>query len=109
MDEKKDEKLMYLEKMQKQLNEWIAKIDVLIGKADKATAGKRARYQEQISSLQEKKKVAEEKLQILRTAGGDVWRDAKTAMEKIAGDIRAALDKLKGGEEEKGEEEEKGM
>jgi hypothetical protein len=108
MDEKKDEKLVYLEKMQKQLNEWIVKIDVLIGKADKATAPKRAQYQEQIRTLQAKKKIADEKLQILKTAGGDVWRDAKTAMERIAGDIRAALDKLKGGEEEKGEEE-KGM
>lgn len=106
MDEKKDEQLVYLEKMQKQLNEWMAKIDALIGKADKATAGKRARYQEQIGALQEKKKVAQEKLQILRSASGDVWRDAKEAMEKIAGDIRAALDKFKHREEEKGGEEE---
>jgi hypothetical protein len=102
MDEQRDEKLVYLEKMQKQLNGWTAKIDALIGKADKATAAKRAEYQEQIRTLQEKKKIAEEKLQILKTAGGDVWRDAKEAMEKISGDIRAAWNKFLHGEEEKG-------
>jgi hypothetical protein len=96
-----DEKLVYLEKMQTQLNEWVAKIDALIGKADKATAPKRAEYQKQIQALQAKKKIAEEKLQILKTAGGDVWRDAKEAMDKISGDIRTALNKFKQGEEEK--------
>jgi hypothetical protein len=96
-----DEKLVYLEKVQAQLNEWVAKIDALIGKADKATAGKRAEYQKQIRVLQEKKKIAEERLQILKTAGADAWRDAKEAMEKISGDIRAALNKVKQGEEEK--------
>ncbi len=105
-----DEKLVYLEKMQAQLNEWVAKIDVLIGKADKATAPKRAEYQKQIQALQAKKKIAEEKLQILKTAGGDVWRDAKEAMEKISGDIRGALNKFKQREEDKGSgEEEIGM
>ena len=96
-----DEKLVYLEKMQTQLNEWVTKIDALIGKADKATAPKRAEYQKQIQALQAKKKIAEEKLQILKTAGGDVWRDAKEAMDKISGDIRTALNKFKQGEEEK--------
>lgn len=98
-----DEKLVYLEKMQAQLNEWVAKIDVLIGKADKATAGKRAAYQEQIRALQEKKKTAEERLQILKAAGEGAWRDAKEAMDKISGDIRLALNKFKHGEEEKEE------
>jgi hypothetical protein len=97
-----DEKLVYLEKMQAQLNEWVVKIDALIGKADKATSGKRAEYQKQIRTLQEKKKIAEEKLQILKTAGGDVWRDAKEAMDKISGDIRTALNKFKHGEEGQG-------
>ena len=52
-----DEKLVYLEKMQAQLKDWTAKIDALIVKADKAAVGKRAEYQEQIRTLQAKKKI----------------------------------------------------
>jgi hypothetical protein len=97
-----DEKLVYLEKMQAQVKDLAAKIDSLIVKADKAAVGKKVEYQGQIRTLQEKKKIAEEKLQILKTAGGDVWRDAKEAMDKISGDIRVALKKFLHGEEEKG-------
>jgi len=97
-----DEKLVYLEKMQAQLNDWTAKIDALIVKAEKAGAAKKAEYQEQIMTLQAKKKVAEEKLQILKAAGADAWRDAKQAMDKISGDLRNAWNKFRHGEEEKG-------
>lgn len=97
-----DEKLVYLEKMQAQLKDWTAKIDALIVKADKAAVGKRAEYQEQIRALQAKKKIAEERLQILRTAGEGAWRDAKEAMEKISGDLRAAFKKFVHGEEGQG-------
>jgi Ribonuclease G/E len=97
-----DEKLVYLEKMQAQLNDWTAKIDALIVKAEKAGAAKKAVYQEQIITLQAKKKVAEEKLQILKVAGADAWRDAKQAMDKISGDLRTAWNKFLHGEEEKG-------
>ena len=97
-----DEKLVYLEKMQAQVKDLATKIDALIVKADKAAAGKKAEYQGQIRTLQEKKKIAEERLQILRTAGEGAWHDAKEAMEKISGDIRGAFDKFLHGEEEKG-------
>jgi predicted nucleic acid-binding Zn-ribbon protein len=97
-----DEKVVYLEKMQAQVKDWSAKIDALIVKADKAAVQKKARYQEQIRTLQAKKKIAEERLQILRTAGEGAWHDAKEAMEKISGDIRGAFDKFLHGEEDKG-------
>jgi len=96
-----DEKTVYLEKMQAQVKDWAAKIDALIIKADKAAVGKKAEYQEHIRTLQAKKKIAEERLQILRTAGGDTWRDAKEAMEKISGDLRGAWKKFLHGEEDK--------
>jgi hypothetical protein len=97
-----DEKTVYLEKMQAQVKDWATKIDALIVKADKAAVGKKAEYQEQIRSLQAKKKIAEERLPILRTAGEGAWRDAKEAMEKISGDFRSALNKFLHGEEDKG-------
>ncbi len=97
-----DEKLVYLEKMQAQVKDLATKIDALIVKADKAAVGKKAEYQGQIRTLQEKKKIAEEKLQILKAAGEGAWRDAKEAMDKISGDIRVALKKFLHGEEEKG-------
>jgi hypothetical protein len=97
-----DEKLVYLEKMQAQVKDLATKIDALIVKADKAAAGKKAEYQGQIRSLQEKKKIAEERLQILRAAGADAWRDAKEAMDKISGDIRVAMKKFLHGEEGEG-------
>jgi hypothetical protein len=97
-----DEKTVYLEKMQAQVKDWATKIDALIVKADKAAVEKKAAYQEQIQALQAKKKIADEKLQILKAAGGDAWRDAKEAMEKISGDLRAAWNKIRHGEEGEG-------
>jgi hypothetical protein len=97
-----DEKTVYLEKMQAQVKDWATKIDALIVKADKAAVEKKAAYQEQIQALQAKKKIADEKLQILKAAGGDAWRDAKEAMDKISGDLRAAWNKFRHGEEEQG-------
>ena len=97
-----DEKIVYLEKMQTQVKDWAAKIDALIVKADKATVGKKAEYQEQIRTLQAKKKIAEERLEILRTAGEEGWRDAKEAMEKISGDLRGAFNRFLHGEGGKG-------
>ena len=97
-----DEKLVYMEKVQAQLNDWTAKIDALIVKAEKAGTAKKAEYQEQIRTLQAKKKIAEERLQVLKGAGEGAWRDAKEAMEKISGDLRIAWNKFRHGEEEKG-------
>jgi hypothetical protein len=97
-----DEKLVYLEKMQAQVKDLATKIDALIVKADKAAAGKKAEYQGQIRTLQEKKKIAEERLQILKAAGADAWRDAKEAMDKISGDIRVAMKKFLHGEKGEG-------
>jgi ElaB/YqjD/DUF883 family membrane-anchored ribosome-binding protein len=97
-----DEKKAYQEKMQAQLKDWAAKIDVLIAKAAKAGGEKKAEYQDQIQKIQARKKVAEEKLQELRAAGEDTWVDVKEALDKISVDLRGALNKFLYGEGDKG-------
>jgi hypothetical protein len=98
-----DEKKAYQEKMQAQLKDWAAKIDVLIAKAEKAGGQKKVEYQEQIQKIQAKKKLAEEKMQELRASGEETWVDIKESFEKISTDLRGALNKFLYGEEGKKE------
>ncbi|OGP52977.1 MAG: hypothetical protein A2Y65_05385 [Deltaproteobacteria bacterium RBG_13_52_11] len=94
-----DEKKVYQEKMQEQLKEWAAKIDALLAKAEKADAKAKSKYQEQIHEVQEKKKLAEEKLHELIGSGEETWGEVKEAFEKISVDVRVAFKKFLHGEE----------
>jgi len=100
-----EEKKAYQEKKQAQLHEWDAKIEVLKAKAEKAEAGLKITYQEQIQKLQEKKKVAQEKLHELMGAGEETWGEVKVAVEEIWDDIHGVFNKLLHKEEDKKEED----
>lgn len=85
-------KKAYQEKMEAQLKEWQAKIDVLKAKADKAQADKRAKYYEQIESLNSKKKAASNKLKELQQAGEEAWDDVKDGMEKAWQELKTSVE-----------------
>lgn len=87
-----EQKEAYQGKMETQLQEWGAKIDELTAKAEHATADAKARYHEQIRTLQTKREAAGEKLNELKNAGGDAWKDMKTGMESAWNDLKQALD-----------------
>ena len=88
-------KKAYQDKMDAQLKEWQAKIDVLKAKADKAEAEQRARYYESIEKLRAKKKAADAKLAELHRAGEEAWDDIKTGMEKAWEDLKLSVEEAK--------------
>ena len=85
-----DKRRAYEEKLDAQLDEWTAKIDVLKAKADKAAAGAKIEYYGAIEALKPKQAEAKAKLQELKTAGDEAWEDVKTGAEKAWTEVKAA-------------------
>ncbi len=71
----------YQEKLSAQLDFWRAKIDQLEGQARKADADARIRYNEQLEDLKAKQSAAEARLEELKTAGDDAWKDLRGGLE----------------------------
>jgi len=87
MEEK--QKKAYQEKIEAQLKEFAAKIDVLAAKADKAKAEAKVKYNKQIEGLRAKQESVRQKLVGLKEPGSEAWEDLKQGLD-------AALDDLKG-------------
>jgi hypothetical protein len=78
-----DEKMEYVEKLSAQIVEWDAQIDLLMYKADSATAEVKSKYCKEIDVLKSKRKEAELKLQGISTASGDMWEELKAGVESV--------------------------
>ena len=90
-----DKKDLYIQKLNAQLEEWSASIDVLKARADKATADLKIGYYKQLEDLKAKRESARERVDGLKAAGGDAWERMATAIDASWGDIKAAFDKAK--------------
>jgi hypothetical protein len=80
----------YEEKIDAQLKEWNAQIDLLKAKADKAKAEAKIDYYKTIDALQHKQEEARTKLKELKTAGDEAWEDVKKGAEKAWAEIKTA-------------------
>jgi hypothetical protein len=81
---------VYEEKIDAQIKEWNAQIDLLKAKADKAKAEAKIDFYKTIDALQQKQEEAKAKLKELKTAGDEAWEDVKKGAEKAWADIRKA-------------------
>jgi len=86
-----DKKKSYEQRLEAELNEWSAKIDVLKAKAAKTKADVEINFSEEIKMLEEKKNSAKEKLQQLQEAGDDAWVDLKSGIERAWSDLGSAI------------------
>jgi multidrug resistance efflux pump len=91
----KDKRKAYEEKLDAQLAEWNAQIDLLRAKADKAKADAKIEYLKTIDSLQHKQDAAKAKLHELKTAGDEAWEDLKTGAGKAWNEVEAAFHEAK--------------
>ena len=80
----------YEEKLDAQLKEWNAQIDLLKAKADKAKAEAKIEYYKTIEAVQRKQNDAAAKLKELKTAGDDAWEDIKSGAEKAWAEVKTA-------------------
>jgi hypothetical protein len=81
----------YEKKLQAQLDEWGAEIDLLKAKADKAEADAQLDYYKQIEELRSIQQAAGEKLAKLKEASDDAWEDLKAGIESAWDSLANAL------------------
>lgn len=76
-------RVIYIEKMKKQLDELNAKMNKLETKAQDAKVDARARYEEEMSKLNKRSKLAVAQLEEIQAAGEDKWESMVAEMEKV--------------------------
>ncbi len=86
-----DKREEYEKRLEAELNEWSAKIDVLKAKAAKTKSDVEINFSEEIAILEAKKKSAGKKLRELQEAGDGAWDDMKTGIEKAWSDLGSAI------------------
>ena len=84
----------YRKKLEAQLAQWDAKLDLWSANASKATADARIKYENELESLKGKRAAAHKKLEELGTRGESAWEDMKDGLEKVWDDMGKAMDKV---------------
>lgn len=80
---------VYESKLDAQLAEWKADIDVLKAKAKRAEVGAKVNYDLAIDALQRKHDEAGHRLRDLKTASDEAWESVKSATDKVWVEIKA--------------------
>lgn len=80
--------------MEAQLKEWKAKIDRLEARTSLVSAETKAELMREIEELRRKKMVVKQKWDEVQKAGGETWDTLREGVEKAAGELRQALDKV---------------
>jgi phage tail tape-measure protein len=93
---KKDD---YEKELQARLDEFSAEIERLKARADKADSDAQPWHHKQVEALQEKHRLAKEKLDELRKSSDDAWEDMKagiaTAWDSIGEAMKSATKRFK--------------
>lgn len=84
----------YRKKLEAQLKEWDAKLDVLSAKAQKATADARINYENELESLKSKRAAAFRMLEDMGERGENAWEDMKDGVEKVWDEMSKAIEKV---------------
>ncbi len=84
----------YREKLEAQLKEWKAKIEMLENKAAEASGETRSELMRVIGDLRQKKGLVKEKLTELQKESSAAWDTMKDGLEKTASEFKNALDKV---------------
>jgi phosphoenolpyruvate-protein kinase (PTS system EI component) len=84
----------YREKLEAQLKDWKAKLEMLEKKAAEATGETKAELMRAIGELRQKKGLVKEKWTELQKEGSAAWETMKEGVEKAASEFKGALDKV---------------
>ena len=72
---------VYEKKMQAQLDEWKARLEVFKGKADQEETNLQLEYYTLIDEIKLELETAHKKLQLLKQAGDETWEEFKDDVE----------------------------
>lgn len=86
-------KAAYQRKLEAQLKEWDAQLDLWSAKAGKATASARIDYENELDSLKSKLATARNTLDGLVKRSDDAWEDMQGATEQVWDDMNASIRK----------------
>jgi len=89
-----DKKEEYREKLEAQFNEWKAKIESLEARGAKFTSETKTDLMREIEELRRKKGIVKDKWNELQKASGDSWDTMKEGVEKVAADLKSALERV---------------
>jgi chromosome segregation ATPase len=81
----------YKQKMEAQLNEWKAQIDLLEAKIQNSGADMRVNRAEELHELRGKWQAAAEKMHELEKSSGEAWEQVKETAEKIWEDLKVGV------------------
>lgn len=88
-----DKRKAYEEKLEAQLKEWKAQIELLKAKASNASADAKIEYHETIEALQRKSDELKVKFAELKDSGDDAWEEVKIGAAKAWSEVEAAFKK----------------
>ena len=88
-----DDQKTYLKMMSEKILEWDKKIEELKKKGNEAASGMKEDYAKIAEDLKAKKKIADEKMQQIKTAGGEGWTEIRQGAEKALSDLSDSIDK----------------
>jgi len=89
-----DKREEYRERLEAQLKEWKAKIETLEVRGAKFTAETKTDLMREIEELRRKKGIVKDKWNELQKAGGDSWDTMKEGVEKVAADLKHAMERV---------------
>jgi hypothetical protein len=82
-------------RMETQLQQWGAKLDEFVAKADEAGAEAKIDYRKGIDDLKAKHRGAQGKLDELKAAGSEKWETLKAGVESAWNELDVAFKKLR--------------
>jgi chromosome segregation ATPase len=81
----------YKKKMEAQLKEWSAQINLLEAKAENIGADMKVKHAEALRELRAQQHAASEKLKDLEKASGAAWDEVQTTADKIWDDLKKGV------------------
>ncbi|HEX5336993.1 MAG TPA: hypothetical protein VFW53_00995 [Gallionella sp.] len=81
----------YRQKMETQLKEWRAQIDLLEAKIENSGADMRVKRAQELHELRKKWNAASEKMHELEKSSGEAWEQVKETADKIWEDLKAGV------------------
>ncbi|MDO3379037.1 hypothetical protein [Geoalkalibacter halelectricus] len=91
----KEKKEAYRKKIEAQLEEWDAHIDVLRARAKKAGADARLQLDKQIEDLKARRENVRHRLTELQQAGDEAWHKVRDGIDKAGAEFKSAWEKIK--------------
>ena len=89
----KSAKETYVKKLEDELKQWDARIDILQADADKVKEEHREHYKKDVDEILSLKKEAKKVLQKLKKTGDEEWEELKDGADKAWKDLEGAIEK----------------